>query len=118
MERRLDCKIKRLNSEKGGEFIGMRRYLASQGIDHTTSPPYYPNQNAIAGRTSCTIIECTRSMLEHASLPRTFWAESVKHADMIRNMFSSTTDRTKTSYELMSGRRPDISFKRVFGCLG
>ena len=87
IERKHDCRIKRLHSDNGGEYIAMKAYLRQQGIEQTTSPSYSPNQNAIAERANRTIVECARSMLYHASLPRKFWAEAVVHAAKIGNIF-------------------------------
>ncbi|CDF35902.1 unnamed protein product [Chondrus crispus] len=93
-------------------------YLQEKGIEHTTSPPFSPNHNGIAERANRTIVECATTMLEHASLPKTFWAEAVVHAAKIRNNFFSPRKGRKTSYELMCGRVPDVSYFRIFGCLG
>ena len=120
IERKFSCSVKRLHSDHGGEYVGQgfRDYLANKGIEQSHSPPYAPNLNGISERTNRTIVECARSILQHASLPRTFWAEAVVHAARIRNMFFSPRQVNFTSYELMMGKRPNIGYLRVFGCLG
>lgn len=40
------------------------------------------------------------------------------HASRIRNNFLCPRKRKKTSLELMAGRKPDVHYFRVFGCLG
>ena len=118
IERKFGCTVKRIHSDNGGEFVALKEYLISKGIEQTMAPPYSPNMNGIAERANRTIVESARSMMEHAKLPRTFWAEAVVHAARIRNIFFSPRDHSKTSYELMHGTKPNISYLRVFGCLG
>ena len=118
IEKQFGCELKRVHSDNGGEYVALRSYLQEKGIEHTTSPPFSPNQNGIAERANRTIVECARTMLEHAPLPKTFWAEAVVHAAKIRNNFISPGNGRKTSYEVMCSRVPDVSYFRVFGCLG
>ena len=117
-ERKFACIVKGMHSDSGGEYLALWMYLEEKGIEHTKSPPYSPNQNGIAERADRTIVECSRTMLEHASLPRKFWAEAVVHAARIRNHFFCPRDRSKTSHEMLTGQIPDVAYFRVFGCLG
>lgn len=39
-----DCTVKKLHSDRGGEYICLKRYLQDHGIEWTCSPPYSPNQ--------------------------------------------------------------------------
>lgn len=117
IERRFGCTVKRVHSNNGGEYVGMRPYLQEKGIEHTTSPPYSPGQNGMDERSNRTIVECARTMMEHASPPKAFWAEAVVYAERIRNHFSCPMNRQVTSHELMTGEKPNVSYFRVFGCL-
>lgn len=117
LERKFDCSIKRLHSDNGGEFIALASYLKEKGIEHTMSPSYSPNLNGVAERTNRTIVESARSMMEHASLPRRFWAEAVVYAAKIQNVFHSPRDKKRSRYEMMSGTKPSVSHFRTFGCL-
>ena len=118
LERKHDCRINRLHSDNGGEYVAMKGYLAQQGIEQSMSPPYCPNQNAAAERANRTIVEFARSMLQYASLSIKFWAEAVVHSARIRNLFLCPGNQTNTSYELMIGSKPDVSYLRIFGCRG
>ena len=117
VERKFGCTVKRVHSDNGGEYFALKDYLIAQGIEQTMTPPYSPNMNAIAERANRIIVESARSMLEHAGLPRKFWAEAVVHAARIRNMFFSPRNDTITSYEMMHGVKPVPSYLRIFGCL-
>ena len=116
-ERKFDCSVKRLHSDGGGKYTGLKSFLNDRGIEHSVSPTHSPNQNAIAERANRTIVECARTMLQHSGLPRRFWAEAVVHAAKIRNSFFCPADPSKTSYEIMHGTKPDVAYFRVFGCL-
>lgn len=82
------------------------------------SPLYSLNLNGMAERANRRIKEPARSMLEHASLHRKFWAETVFHAARILNTFFCPRNKDITSDELMTDRKPDVSYlRRVFGSL-
>lgn len=50
--------------------------------------------------------------------PHEVWAEAVVHAAKIRNHFVGPNDEKKNSLELMVGKKPDVTFFRIFGGLG
>ena len=90
IERKYECSVKWIHSDHSGEFVALKNYVSEKGIEHTMSPPYSPNSNGIAERANRTIVECARTILEHASLPKILWAEAVVHAARIRNLFFVT----------------------------
>ena len=49
-------------------------------------------------------------------LPSYFWAEAVNTACYVSNRVFKRPLTNKTSYELWKGRKPKISYFRVFGC--
>nr|GEX35459.1 hypothetical protein [Tanacetum cinerariifolium] len=55
-------------------------------------------------------------MLADSLLPIPFWAEAVNIACYVQNRVLVTKPYNKTSYELLHGRTPSISFMRPFGC--
>nr|GEX73395.1 hypothetical protein [Tanacetum cinerariifolium] len=75
-----------------------------------------PQQNRVAERKNRTVIKATRTMLADSFLPTTFWAEAVSTACYVLNRVSVTKPQNKTSYELLTGRQPIISYLRPFGC--
>ena len=64
-----------------------------------------------------TIMEGARSMLHHAKLPLEFWAEACRTAVYLHNRSPTRALKDKTPFESLSGRRPDISQLKVFGCV-
>ena len=55
-------------------------------------------------------------MLISTSLPQRFWAEVLSTACYILNRDMLHPKIEKTSYELLRGRKPNISHLRSFGC--
>ncbi|GJU35268.1 putative ribonuclease H-like domain-containing protein [Tanacetum coccineum] len=70
----------------------------------------------VAKRKNKTLIEAAKTMLADSLLPTTFWAEAVNTACYVQNRVLVTKPHNKTSYELLHGIPPSISFMRPFGC--
>jgi len=61
---------------------------------------YTPQPNWIAERMNWTLMESVRSMMSHAHLPNSFWAEVVATASYLRNHSVTTAlEDGKTPYE-------------------
>ena len=54
-------------------------------------------------------------MILHAGLSIAFWAEAVCNAAYVRNRVI-TSAHDVTPYEKWYGKKPDVSYLRVFGC--
>jgi hypothetical protein len=91
-------------------------FLAECGIQRQTSAPYSPQQNGVAERANRTIMECARSMILAQGLEFEFWGEAVNTAVYIKNRCPTKALDSKTPQEAWSGRKPDVSDLRVFGC--
>ena len=65
VERQSEHKIKVFRSDNGGEYTSKRfvEFLCIHGIAMHTSTPYIPQQNGVAERANCTIVEILRSMI-------------------------------------------------------
>ncbi|GKC46880.1 retrovirus-related pol polyprotein from transposon TNT 1-94 [Tanacetum coccineum] len=55
-------------------------------------------------------------MLANSKLPTFFWAEAVNIACYVQNRVLVIKPHNKTPYELFLGRKPALSFIRLFGC--
>ncbi|KAK8921903.1 hypothetical protein KSP39_PZI020234 [Platanthera zijinensis] len=73
-------------------------------------------QNGIAERKNSTLIEVGRTLLSDTSLPEYFLAEAVSTACHVINRASITKSYKKIPYEIMKGRKPNLSYFRIFGC--
>ncbi|GKE41083.1 putative ribonuclease H-like domain-containing protein, partial [Tanacetum coccineum] len=70
-----------------------------------------------AERKNRTLIEAARTMLADSKLPTMFWTEAVSTACYVLNRVLVTKPHNKTPYELVSGKVPNISHLKPFGCL-
>nr|GEW72044.1 Gag-Pol polyprotein [Tanacetum cinerariifolium] len=64
-----------------------------------------------------TLVEATRTMLIFSRAPLFLWAEAIATACFTQNRSIIYRRFNKTPYELINGRKPDISFLHVFGAL-
>jgi hypothetical protein len=117
-ENEIAHKIKVLRSDNIGEFVSKKfdAFLAKCGIQRQTSAPYSPQQNGVAERGNRTIMECGRSMILAQGLELEFWGEAVNTAVYIKNRCPTKAIDSKTPQEAWSGRKPEVSHLRVFGC--
>jgi len=63
-----------------------------------------------------TIMECVRSMILAQRLKFEFWGKAVNTAVYIKNRCPTKALDSKTPQKTWSGRKPDVSHLRVFGC--
>jgi transposase InsO family protein len=106
-----DMKIKRVRIDNGTEFknTNIEEYLDEEGIGHELSVPYTPQQNGILERRNRTLIEADKTS-------DSFWAEAINTACHAINRLYLHKLRHKTAYELLIGKKPNVSYFRVFGC--
>ena len=55
-------------------------------------------------------------MLDEYNTPEVLWAEAINTAYYASNRLFLQKFLSKTPYEMLNGKKPDISFFRVFGC--
>jgi len=104
--------------DNGKELVNeeVKKFCAEEGITIETSAPYSPSQNGVAERFNRTLIELVRAMLIAKDLPSFLWDEAVSHATYIRNRSPTRALKGKTPYEAWTGKKPDVSHFREFGC--
>nr|GFB52900.1 retrovirus-related Pol polyprotein from transposon TNT 1-94 [Tanacetum cinerariifolium] len=116
---RLNVLVRRIRTDNGTEFVNqtLRDYYEEVGISHETSVARSPQQNGVVERRNHKLIEAARTMLIYAQAPLFLWAEAVATACLTQNRSIICLRHGKTSYELMHGKQPDLSFFNVFGAL-
>nr|GEZ35724.1 retrovirus-related Pol polyprotein from transposon TNT 1-94 [Tanacetum cinerariifolium] len=62
-------------------------------------------------------IDCIKNNVIFSRAPLFLWAEAIATACFTQNCFIIHRRFNKTPYELINGRKPDISFLHVFGAL-
>jgi hypothetical protein len=111
-------RVKVFRSDNGGEFISaaFTQALVSAGIMRQLSAPYTHQQNGKAERAIRTVEGRLFAMLEAAGLPATLWGEAALTACYLWNRTESTTlPPGVTPYEIVNGRKPNLSHLRIFG---
>src|SRR5512142_3355462 len=88
------------------------RFLLENGIVAQYSIQGEPQQNGVAERRNCTLMDMARSMMSYSTLPLGLWMEALKTAIHILNRVPSKT-APKTTYELWIGRVPSLAHLRV-----
>nr|GEY34597.1 hypothetical protein [Tanacetum cinerariifolium] len=74
-------------------------------------------QNGVVERRNRTLIEVARTMLIYAQALLFLWAEAVATICYTQNHFIVRLCHGNTSYKLLHGKLPDLSFLYVFGAL-
>jgi transposase InsO family protein len=112
-----DLRIKKIRSDNGTEFKNsqIEGFLEEEGIKHEFSSPYMPQQNGVVEMKNRTLLDMARTMLDEHKTSDRFWAEAVNTACYAINRLYLHRILKKTSYELLTGKKPNISYFRVSG---
>jgi hypothetical protein len=112
-----ELKVKKIRRDNGSEFknLQVEEYL-EEGIKHEFSAPYTPQQNGVGERKNRTLIDTARTMLGEYKTPERFWSEAVNTACHAINRLYLHRLLKKTSYELLTCNKPNVSNFHVFGC--
>jgi hypothetical protein len=116
--REFELPIKKVRSDNGSEFqnTNVEEFLDEEGIKHEFATPYTPQQNGVVERKNRTLIEMARTMLDEYKTQYIFWAEAINTACHAINRLYLHKFHKKTSYDLIIGKKPKVSYFRVFGC--
>lgn len=110
---------KALRSDNAKEYFTkqMTEFLVEKhvGMQQQSSAPYSPHQNGVAERYWRTINDMARTMLNHASLPASFWVRAVETAVYLRNRLLTAAVAGKTPYEMLYKKKPNLKNTRIFG---
>jgi transposase InsO family protein len=112
-----ELKVKKIRSDNGSEFknLQVEEFLEEEGIKHEFSAPYTPQQNGVVERKNRTLIDMARTMLGEFKTPEQFWSEAVNTACHAINQLYLHRLLKKTSYKLLTGNKPNVSYFHVFG---
>nr|GEW79005.1 hypothetical protein [Tanacetum cinerariifolium] len=108
-----------IRTDNGTEFRNqmLKEYFDTVDISHQMSSVRTPQQDGIVERRNRTLVEATRTMLIFSRAPLFLWTEAIATACFTQNRSIIHRRFNKTPYELINGRKPDISFRHVFGAL-
>ena len=117
MENHRNKKIKFLRSDRGEEYLSYEFGLQlKQGeIVSLLTPPRTPQHNGVSEHHNRTLLGMVRSMMSLTDLPLLFWSYALETAAFTLNRVPSKSVET-ISYELWFGKKPKLSFLKVWGC--
>jgi transposase InsO family protein len=111
-----DAKVKKIRSDNGTEFKNaqVEDFVDEECIKHEFSAPYILQQNGVAEKKNRTLIEMARTMLDEYKISDQFWAEAINTACHATNHLYLHKLLKKTSYELLTGNKRNVSYFQVF----
>jgi hypothetical protein len=118
-----NLRIRRVRGDGGPEYEGeFAQYLEDEGIIPEMSAPYTQGQNGVAERSWRTLADMACTMIKHAGLDKSFWAEAMSYACFISNRLPTAALDDGIPYDkwrsLSSVRLQKNNSKKllVFGC--
>jgi transposase InsO family protein len=110
-------RIKKIRSDNGTEFKNsqIEGFLKEGGIKHEFSSPYTPQQNGVVERKNRTLLDMTRTMLDEYKTPDRFWTEAIYTACYSINRLYLHRILKRTSYELLTGKKPTFHILESLG---
>src|SRR3954466_14098380 len=117
VENHRNRKFKFLRPDRGGEYLSydFLTHLKASGIVSQLTPPGTPQRNGVSERRNRTLLDMVRSMMSLTDLPLSFWGYALETAAFTLNRAPSKSVET-TPYELWFGKKPKLSFLKVWGC--
>lgn len=117
VQNQLGKTIKLLRSDRGGEYLSHEfgEHLKQCGIVPQWTPPGMPQWNGVSERRNRTLLDMVRSMMSQSDLPLSFWGYALETAAFTLNRVPSKSVE-RTPYEIWTGKRPGLSFLKIWGC--
>jgi hypothetical protein len=108
-----------LKSDNGGEYTSeeFKDFCRETGIKRELTTPYNPQQNGVAKRKKRSIVEVAKVMINDQGLPMHLWAEASITTVYVQNRSPHKILGNKTHKEVFTGKKPEVSHLRIFGCL-
>ena len=119
VEKESGFEIVAIRSNRGGEFTSneFEEFCEQNGIRHSLTASYTPQQNGVRERRNRTIMNMAQSMLKSKKMAKELWVEAVDCAAYLLNRCLTRNVWDKTPLEAWSGIKPGISHLRVFGSI-
>jgi len=109
--------LKAIRSDNGREYLSkaFQCILTENGIKRQLMVPHTPQQNGVAERANRTLVEMARTMMIHAGVGHSLWAEAINTAAYLRNRAETSALSDVTPFESWTGRKPYVSHLKIFG---
>jgi transposase InsO family protein len=104
------AKIKRLRSDRGGEYTGnnFSDFLKSEGTERRLTTHDTPQHNGVAESLNRRLLERVRAVLHHSQLPKNLWGEAIHFIVWLKNRTTTRALGKITPYEQLHGSKPDL----------
>jgi hypothetical protein len=118
IENLYERKIKILRLDNGGEYTSkvFVNFCKDVGIKRELTTSYNPQQNSVAERKNRTILEAVKTMIHDQDLLMCLWAEAAMTVVYVQNRLSHSALGLKTPEEIFTGKKPEVSHLKIFGC--
>jgi hypothetical protein len=118
MENLLNTCIKIVHTDPGGEYSKneFQSFCSSVGIFHQYSCPRTSQQNGVAKRKHCHIVDITLTIINQASLTLNLWPYAFSTAVFLINRLPSLSRHSISPWTASFGFSPDYLSFRTFGC--
>ena len=112
------ARIKCIRSDREGEYRSdeFDAHLKKAGMIRKLVVHDTPEHNGVAERLNRTLLEKVRAMLHESDLPKFLWAEATAHAVYLKNRTWTCTIGETMPYEILNGRKPNLSNLHPWGC--
>jgi transposase InsO family protein len=110
-------RIKRLRSDRGGEYTGTEfsNFLQAQGTERRLTTHDTPQHNGVAESLNRRLVERVRALLHHSGLPKTLWAEALHFAVWLKNRTSTRALGIVTPFERLTKSKPNLAGVPIWG---
>ena len=118
MENLLGCNLKILRTDCGGEYSKheFQTFCSSTGVLHWFTCLHTSQQNGVAERKHCHIVDMGLTLMSQASLPLTLWPYAFSTSIFLINRLPSPHRGFISPWERLFDSIPSYSSFRSFGC--
>ncbi|KAK2420319.1 putative mitochondrial protein [Trifolium repens] len=116
VELQFNCTIKTVQTDGGGEFRPLTKYLTNLGIIHRLTCPHTHHQNGLVERKHRHIVETGLTLLSQANLPMKYWDHAFVTAAFLINRMPTPVLENKSPYFVLLNKQPDYKALKFFGC--
>ena len=104
-------KVKRLRSDRGGEYTGdaFSKFLAGEGTERRLTTHDTPQHNGVAESLNRRLMERVRAVIIQADLPKSLWAEAAQFVIWLKNRSLTRVLGDVTPYERLTGQKPNLA---------